>query len=40
MTAQELELLEPDERCRELTRMFIEEVKELETRKNLHNNRE
>lgn len=30
MTAEKLEALEPDERCKELTRMFIEELAELE----------
>ena len=29
MTAEGLEALEPDERCKELTRMFIEELAEL-----------
>ena len=40
MTAQELELLEPDERCRELTRMFIQELEEIEARENIHGSRE
>ena len=39
MTAEELEQLDDEARIREMNRMFIEELEEIERRENMHGNR-